>query len=123
MSEGVSTGKSLFQHLVNIFIHVQAKEEDVEAEEKRRKEMESAIKANMENPRKEYYDSKHAIGDTFTIGSLVLKKDFRRRKRKGGMMDYRWQGPFVIISRLGKGLYRLKHRDEDRVIYIYKIMY
>ena len=36
------------KHLVNIFIHVQAKEEDAEAEEKRRKEMESAIKANIE---------------------------------------------------------------------------
>ena len=48
MSEEVSTGKSLFQHLVNIFLHVQAKEEDAEAEEKIRKEMESAIKANTE---------------------------------------------------------------------------
>ena len=38
-------------------------------------------------------------------------------------MDYRWQGPFDIISHLGKGLYRLKHRDEDKGIYIYKIMY
>ena len=70
MSEG---DKSLFQHLVIICIYVQAnyKEEDADAEEKRRKEMESAIKANIEKAQKkqkEYYDSKHVIGDTFTIG-------------------------------------------------------
>ena len=52
MSEGVSTGKSLFQHLVNIFIHVQAKQEDAEAEEKRRKEMESANRESPEKNRK-----------------------------------------------------------------------
>ena len=81
--------------------------------------MESEVKSNVENAQKKqklYYDRKHAAGDLFTVGSLVLKKDFRRKKRKGGKMDYRWQGPFVITTVLGKGLYALKEKDGNQVI-------
>ena len=35
-----------------------------------------------------YYDQKHAVGDLFTVRLLVLKKDFRRKRRRGGKMDY-----------------------------------
>ena len=48
--------------------------------------------------------------------SLVLKKDFRQKRRRGGKMDYRWQGPFAITAVLGKGLYSLKERDVDQVL-------
>ena len=81
--------------------------------------MESEVKTNVENAQKKqkmYYDQKHAAGDLFTIGSLVLKKDFRRKRRKGGKMDYRWQGPYTITTVLGKGLYSLKERDGNQVI-------
>jgi len=47
---------------------------------------------------------------------LVLKKDFRRKRRRGGKMDYRWQGTFAITAVLGKGLYYLKERDRDQVL-------
>ena len=66
---------------------------------------------------------KHAAGDLFTVGSLVLKKNFTRRKRKGGKMDYRWQGPYTITTILGKGLFRLKERDGDKIAYLYGARY
>ena len=81
--------------------------------------MQSEVKTNVEHAQKKQklnYDRKHGASDLFTIGSLVLKKDFRRRRRKGGNMDYRWQGPFVIITILGKGLYSLTERDENQVV-------
>ena len=56
---------------------------------------------------KEAYDRKHFVPECFKIGSIVLKKDFTRRKRKGGKMDEKWVGPYRIVSVLGRGLYRL----------------
>ena len=81
--------------------------------------MQSEVKTNVEHAQKKqklHYNRKHGAGDLFTIGSLVLKKDFRRRRRKGGKMDYRWQGPFVITTILGKCLYSLRERDENQVV-------
>ena len=81
--------------------------------------MEADVKTHVESAQRKqklYYDQKHAAGDLFTVGSLVLKKVFRRKRRRGGKMDYRWQGPFVITSVLGKGLYSLKERDGDQVL-------
>ena len=46
---------------------------------------------------------------------MVLKKDFTRKKRKGGKLDYRWQGPYVILASVGKGLYKLKELNGDKV--------
>ena len=47
------------------------------------------------------------------IASLsVLKKDFTRR---GGKLDYRWEGPFIITKSLGKGLYQLKEQNGSKV--------
>ena len=45
----------------------------------------------------------------------VLKRDFTRKKRRGGKLDYRWQGPYIIVASLGKGLYRLKEMHGERV--------
>ena len=41
------------------------------------------------------------------IGARVLKKDFLRRKRKGGKMDPQWLGPYEVTKDLGKGFYTL----------------
>lgn len=41
------------------------------------------------------------------VGSHVLKKDFTRKKRKGGKLDDRWLGPYTISKDLGKGFYSL----------------
>lgn len=105
----------LHDHLVNLLLQAEG---DAEAQEKRR-DMEADVKTNVENAQRKqklYYDQKHAAGDLFTVGSLVLKKDFRRKRRRGGKMDYRWQGPFAITAVLGKGLYSLKERDGDQVL-------
>ena len=45
----------------------------------------------------------------------MLKKDFRRKKRKGGKLDYRWEGPFLITATLGKGLFQLKELAGEKV--------
>ncbi len=58
---------------------------------------------------KAYYDNKHKSSTCFSTGSIVLKKDFRRKRRRGGKLDYRWEGPFSVITKtLGKGLFELK---------------
>ena len=44
-----------------------------------------------------------------------MKRDFTRKKRRGGKLDYRWQGPYVITASLGKGLFRLKETNGERV--------
>ena len=66
-------------------------------------EMEQTIKENIakaQTKQKQYYDRRHGAASCFGVGSLVLKKDFTRSKRKGGKLDYRWQGPFVITATL-----------------------
>ena len=83
-----------------------------------RQEMEKKIKENVlsaQTKQKNYYDKKHASGEVFNVGALVLKKDFTRRKRAGGKMDYLWTGPYKITGTLGKGLYKLKAVQGDKV--------
>jgi len=53
----------------------------------------------------------------YAVGAEVLVKDYERKKRKGGKLDYRWLGPYKIEKSLGKGLYMLKEAKETgRVI-------
>ncbi len=54
---------------------------------------------------KYHYDLKHATSNVYKIGAKVLLKDLLRKKRKGGKLDTKWLGPFVIRKNLGKGLY------------------
>ena len=42
------------------------------------------------------------------VGTKVLKKDFLRKKRKGGKMDTRFVGLYIITKNVGKGLYALQ---------------
>lgn len=80
------------------------------------------IKKNIKTAQakqKRNYDQKHNVTECFGVGSNVLLKDFNRKKRKGGKLDFRWQGPFVIISSLGRGLFKLKELHGIKVsIYI-----
>lgn len=96
----------------------EAEEPDEEESKAKRQKMEADVKANIEEAQKKqklHYDRKHAAGDLYTVGSRVLKKDFLRKKRKGGKLDYLWQGPFIITATLGKGLYRLKEENGNKV--------
>lgn len=80
--------------------------------------MESTKKniAVAQQRQKEQYDQKHSKASKFAINTKVLKKDFTRKKRKGGGMDHRWVGPYVITKDVGKGFYSLKHLDSTKVI-------
>ena len=88
-------------------------------EEKRKKRLEEA-KENIlhaQKKQKEQYDKKHAKPHLFQPGQLVLKKDFTRRKRKGGKLDLKYLGPYTIVEELGKGTYLLAlvGRPEEKV--------
>jgi hypothetical protein len=41
------------------------------------------------------------------VGDKVLVRNMRNVSRKGGKMDVRWTGPYVIAAHVGKGRYRL----------------
>ena len=49
----------------------------------------------------------------YSVGAKMLIKDYNRKKRKGGKMDYKWLGPYTIVKSLGKGLYALKAADDS----------
>ena len=74
-------------------------------------EINAIVKANIQKAQakqKEQYDRKHTLASSFSIGALVLKKDFTQKRRRGGALDYRWLGPYTIATSLGKGLYCLE---------------
>ena len=76
-----------------------------------RSNMLQKVKANIieaQKTQKKHYDLKHAHPKRFQVGARVWKKDFRRKKQKGGKMDPKWLGPYKIIQDLGKGLYKLQ---------------
>jgi hypothetical protein len=68
------------------------------------------VKENIQaaqEKQKQTYDRKHSGPSLFSVGAKVLKKDFLRKKRKGGKMDPQWLGPYEIAADLGKGFYAL----------------
>jgi hypothetical protein len=67
--------------------------------EARRVRLES-VKANIvlaQERQEEQYDRKHANPDVFAVGSLVLKKDFTRKKRAGGNLITDGLGPTEFL--------------------------
>ena len=77
------------------------------------KAKENILKA--QERQKNDYNRRRANPKVYTVGSKVLKKDFLRKKRKGGKMDAQYIGPYVITRHLGKGLYALKLADNPEV--------
>ena len=59
---------------------------------------------------KAQYDRKHAKAELFQKGQLVLRKDYRRKK-KGRKLDARFLGPYVIQRELQRGTYELRTED------------
>ena len=50
-----------------------------------------------QDKQKQTYDRKHCTSfEIYSVGSAVLKKDFTRKKRKGGKLDSTWVGPYTI---------------------------
>ena len=46
------------------------------------------------------YDRKHVNFPNFQVGTQVLKKYFRRKRRLGGKLDFKWLGPYTIEANL-----------------------
>ena len=42
------------------------------------------------------FDKMYARSDCFKKGQLVVKKDFTHKKWKGGKLNARFQGPYII---------------------------
>ena len=49
----------------------------------------------------------HISPQVLAVGDKVLVRNMRNVSRKGGKMDVRWTGPYVIAAHVGKGRYRL----------------
>ena len=74
------------------------------------------ISSEHHRQQKEVYNRKHYSPEVYKLGSVVLKKDFSREKRKGGKLDEKWLGPFTIVGTLWRGLYRLQAVDTTDII-------
>ena len=85
-----------------------------------RKKLLEVVKANIvkaQVKQKEQYDRKHHKLEVFNIGSIVLKKDFLRKKRAHGKLDKKWVGPYKITNFLGRGIYSLELvEDPSKVV-------
>lgn len=84
--------------------------------EKRLKVLETA-KLNIlkaQERQKLAYDRKRSRPETFELDALVLKKDFNKKKRRGGKLDGDWIGPYKIAASLGRGLYCLKDTKDPQ---------
>ena len=82
---------------------------DLVMEERReRLEMVKENILNAQKKQKEQYDRKHSKPEGFSIGALVWKKYFSRKKRAGGKLESKWLGPYKITHSMGRGLYRLE---------------
>ena len=56
------------------------------------------------------------VPSNLKVGTIVLKKDMTRKKRKGGKLDTKWTGPFKITASLGRGLYQLSHHSNAEIL-------
>ena len=60
---------------------------------------------SAQEKQKEVYDRKHANPEKYQVDSLVLKKNFLRKKKKGGKLDECYTGPLKIVKLLPHGVY------------------
>eukprot|EP00731_Ephydatia_muelleri_P030102 Em0021g625a len=83
-----------------------SQETEIQQKESQHKALLEEVQKNIsaQKKQKEQYDKKHSKA-AFTT---VLKKDFRKKKRKGGKLDLMWVGPYLITKSLGKGFYELQ---------------
>ena len=80
----------------------------------KRQELYDQVKENIkeaQKKQKEVYDRKHTDPPIFTVLTIVLKKDFHRKKRKESCLDHRWIGPYKIVKDVGKGFYSIHNVD------------
>lgn len=89
--------------------------EDIEELNKERERRLQKAKANIvdaQRKQKKHYDTKRAKPLCYKTGALVLVKDFTRKKRKGGKLDPKWIGPYVIQKKLTRGVYTVALQND-----------
>ena len=62
--------------------------------------------SNAQSKQKKNYDNKHNT-PLCNVGDSVLLKNCRRETRKGGKLEVRWTGPYIIEQLGEKGTVRL----------------
>ena len=101
--------KELPEQLTNNFDNMDAPDIAVLEEEgmKRLKEARRNILAakKFSQQKKDDFDRRQANPDSFTVGQLVLKKDFTRKKWKWGKLAMKCLGPYEINKILSKGIF------------------
>ena len=84
-----------------------------------RDEINKAVSENIERAQarqKKNYDKKHCKNDKkINIGSEVYIKNRRQINRKGGKMEARWLGPYIVEKVLTKGRYKLKNPSSGAI--------
>eukprot|EP00731_Ephydatia_muelleri_P024390 Em0016g661a len=95
-----------------------SQETEIQQKESQHKALLEEVQKNIisaQKKQKEQYDKKHSKAVFYSAGTHVLKKDFRKKKRKGGKLDFPWVGPYLITRSLGKGFYELQSCGKGRV--------
>ena len=88
-----------------------SQETEIQQKESQHKAILEEVQKNIisaQKKQKEQYDKKYSKAVFYCVGTQVLKKDFRKKKRKGGKLDFPWVGPYLITRSLGKGFYELQ---------------
>ena len=91
--------------------YVSLNEADLAATFEHRQEILELAKSNIleaQNKQKAFFDRKHANPQLYTEGQRVLKKDFTRKKTKGGKLRERYLGPYTITKVLPCGVYEVQ---------------
>ena len=101
-----------------------SQETEIQQKESQHKALLEEVQKNIisaQKKQKEQYDKKHSKAVFYSAGTHVLKKDFRKKKRKGGKLDFPWVGPYLITRSLGKGFYELQACGKGRVTTIPRV--
>ena len=101
-----------------------SQETEIQQKESQHKALLEEVQKNIisaQKKQKEQYDKKHSKAVFYSAGTHVLKKDFRKKKRKGGKLDFPWVGPYLITRSQGKGFYELQSCGKGRVTTIPRV--
>ncbi|KAL5515867.1 hypothetical protein EMCRGX_G001108 [Ephydatia muelleri] len=101
-----------------------SQETEIQQKESQHKALLEEVQKNIisaQKKQKKQYDKKHSKAVFYSAGTHVLKKDFRKKNRKGGKLDFPWVGPYLITRSLGKGFYELQSCGKGRVTTIPRV--
>ena len=126
--------KAILPHYLDAGVHqgpcneaevtICSQETEIQQKESQHKALLEEVQKNIisaQKKQKEQYDKKHSKAVFYSAGTHVLKKNFRKKKRKGGKLDFPWVGPYLITRSLGKGFYELQSCGKGRVTTIPRV--